>query len=110
MIKSITRRQFLDGAAKGGLALSAGGLITACASSKTSTSAVGSAATPRHGGTLTVGLTGGSSSDTLDPNTAVNNTDYARVANLYEGIAWQGALGQPYLRLAQEMVPNKDAK
>jgi peptide/nickel transport system substrate-binding protein len=109
MINWITRRQFLDGAAKSGLALSAGGLITACASSKTSTSAAAKAVTPRHGGTLTIGLTGGSSSDTVDPNAPVNNTDYARVANLYEGLAWQDTKGRPYLRLAEEMVPNNDA-
>jgi peptide/nickel transport system substrate-binding protein len=110
MFNPMTRRELLDGAAKGGLAISAGGLIAACGSSSTvATTTSKSAATQRHGGTLTVGLTGGSSSDTLDPNKAVNNTDYARIANLYEGPAWQNTQGQPYLRIAHEMEPNKDA-
>ena len=99
-------------AAKGGLALSAGGLLASCGSSSSSSSHAASSAAssaPKHGGTLHAGLTGGSSSDTLDPNTIVNNTDYARVANLYEGLVWVNADAQPYYRLAEEMTPNKDA-
>ena len=68
-----------------------------------------SAGTPKHGGTLHAGLTGGSSSDTCDPNTIVNNTDYARAANLYEGLVWLNADALQYNRLAEEMTPNKDA-
>lgn len=109
----MTRRSFVGNAAKGGLALSAGGLIAACGSSSpssSSSSAQSSAAvTPKHGGTLHAGLTGGSSSDTLDPNTIVNNTDYARTASLYEGLVWTNADAQMYYRLAEEMTPNKDA-
>jgi peptide/nickel transport system substrate-binding protein len=113
----ITRRTFLDGAAKGGLALGAGSLIAACGSSSpsspgttASTSTTGAAGTPKHGGTLTAGLTGGSSSDTLDPNSPVNNTDYARVANLYESLVWLNAAGTPVFRLAKEMTPNANAR
>src|SRR5215469_16081132 len=112
MHKSITRRQFLDGTAKGGLALTAGGLITACggsSSSHGSATATSGATTPRHGGTHTVGMTGGSSSDTLDPNKPVNNTDFARIAALYDGLEWQNARAVSYPRFAQEITPNKDA-
>ena len=111
MIKGITRRQFLDGAAKGGLALSAGGLITACGGSSSSpgSATATKGATPRHGGTLTVGMTGGSSSDTLDPNNPVNNTDFARVACLYDGVVWQDAHARPYPRVLEELTPNEDA-
>jgi peptide/nickel transport system substrate-binding protein len=115
-MSGITRRTFLDGAAKGGFVLGAGSLIAACggssssgggASSSTTTST--SMGTPKHGGTLTAGLTGGSSSDTLDPNSPVNNTDYARVANLYEGLTQINSQGIPQMQLAEEMTPNKDA-
>jgi peptide/nickel transport system substrate-binding protein len=110
MSRLVTRRELLGGAARGGLALGAGGLIAACgSSSKSSSSAVARLVKPRHGGVLTVGLTGGSSSDTLDPNSPVNNTDYARVANLYDALVWQDANARPYLRVAEEMTPNKDA-
>jgi peptide/nickel transport system substrate-binding protein len=54
-------------------------------------------------------MTGGSSSDTLDCNKMVNNTDYARVACLFDGLAWLNANGKPELRVAEEMTPNKDA-
>jgi peptide/nickel transport system substrate-binding protein len=102
----------LGGAVKGGLALSAGGLVAACGGSSSTTSttpATVPAARPRSGGTLTAGLTGGSSSDTLDPNTMVNNIDYGRVANLFDALVWPDAQARPYLRVAEEMTPNKDA-
>jgi peptide/nickel transport system substrate-binding protein len=112
----ITRRTLLENAAKGGMVLGAGGLIAACGSSSPSShssSSAGSssaaAGTPKKGGTLHAGLTGGSSSDTADPNTIVNNTDYARAANLYESLVWLNADAQQYNRLAEEMSPNKDA-
>jgi peptide/nickel transport system substrate-binding protein len=105
----ITRRTLLENTAKAGLALGAGGLIAACGSSASSSVSSDAPATPKHGGTLHAGLTGGSSSDTLDPNNPVNVTDYARVANLYEALLWLGADAQQYYRLAEEMIPNKDA-
>ncbi len=111
----ITRRSLLENAAKGGLAVGAGGLIAACGSSSSKSSAAttgsstASAGTPKPGGMLHAGLTGGSSSDTCDPNTIVNNTDYCRAANLYEGLVWTTADAQLYYRLAEEMTPNKDA-
>ena len=111
----ITRRRLLENAAKGGLVVGAGGLIAACGSSSSSNSSAAtttsqaSAGTPKHGGTLRAGLTGGSSSDTADPNTIVNNTDYARAALLYEALVWTNSQAQQYNRLAEEMTPNKDA-
>ncbi|HXO06542.1 MAG TPA: ABC transporter substrate-binding protein [Solirubrobacteraceae bacterium] len=111
----ITRRTLLGNTAVGGLALGAGGLLAACGSSSSSSSTSASASsraaagTPKHGGTLHAGLTGGSSSDTLDPNSPVNNTDYARVANLYDSLVWLTAGAQLEYRLAEQMVPNKDA-
>ncbi len=109
----ITRRTLLEKAAVGGVVLGAGGLITACGSSTSSSAGASSSAasvgTPKHGGSLHVGLTGGSSSDTLDCNKMVNNTDYARVACLYDALAWLDANGKPELRVAESMTPNKDA-
>jgi hypothetical protein len=76
---SLDRRTFLRSALVGGAALAAGGLLDACgssgrkasgsggtASTSTTPSSAASAA-PRTGGDLKVGLTGGSSSDTLNP-------------------------------------------
>jgi peptide/nickel transport system substrate-binding protein len=111
MTDPITRRDFVGLAAKGGVAVTAGGVIAACGSSspKSTSSAVARVGTPRHGGTLTVGMTGGSSSDTLDPNHPATNPDFARIACLYDALIWQGAAARPYLRVAEEMTPNKAA-
>jgi peptide/nickel transport system substrate-binding protein len=112
----ITRRTLLENAAKGGFALGAGGLLAACGSSSAPSASGSSSAasstssgTPKHGGTLHVGMTGGSSSDTLDPNSMVNNCDYARVACLFDALCWLTADGQPELRVAEEVTPNKNA-
>lgn len=111
----ITRRTLLRDAAVGGIALGSAGLVAACGSSSSSgggsaaNAAPASTGNPVHGGILKAGITGGSSSDTLDPNTMVDNTDYARVACLYDALAWLSPEGLPELRVAQEITPNKDA-
>ena len=87
----ITRRTLLENTAKGGLALGAGGLIGACGSSSSSSATSDSSGdapgTPKHGGTLRAGLTGGSSSDTADPNNRQQHGLCAR-AHLYEALVW----------------------
>lgn len=112
-MQSLTRRTLLARSGQGGLSLAAAGLVAACGSSSSSPTSAATTAThpaqPRRGGTLTAGLTGGSSSDTLDPNIATTNPDYARIASLYEGLVWPNAQAQPQLRLAQEITPNRSA-
>lgn len=105
----ITRRNLLENAAKGGFALSAAGLIAACGSSSAPSSSSAPRSAPKRGGSLRGGLIGGSSSDTIDPKSPVNVTDYARVAQLFEGLVWLNAGAQQYNRLAEEMTPSKDA-
>jgi peptide/nickel transport system substrate-binding protein len=104
----ITRRELLRGAAAGGVAVGAGGLLVACGGSTPGSATTTATGPARHGGTLTAGLTGGSSSDTLDPNLPVTTTDYARLANLYDSLVWQNANAEPYLRVAEEITPNRD--
>ena len=88
----ITRRQALRGAMVGGAALGAGGLLAACAGSHGSSSATSSstsapAASLKHGGSLSVGATGGGSTDTLDGQTPVTDPDIMRTWNMYEPLA-----------------------
>lgn len=104
----LSRRSLLGNATKGGMALATAGLVGACGSSSPSSSSTATRA-PRHGGTLHVGLTGGGSTDSLDPNIVTTNPDAARIAQLYDQLVWLNAAGQPYLKLAEEMTPNKDA-
>jgi peptide/nickel transport system substrate-binding protein len=102
--------------AAGSVALGSGGLLAACggsgSSSSSSSSLTTSAAnigTPKHGGTLTVGFTGGGSGDTINPLAPVANVDYARVLNLYDLFAQITPHGTAAYNLVEEMLPNAKA-
>jgi peptide/nickel transport system substrate-binding protein len=108
----ITRRDALKNAAVGSVALGAGGLLTACgsssgSSSSASTNAASSSGTPRAGGTFTVALTGGSSSDTLNPFSPVSVPSFAYTQCLYDSLVYMTADAQPELALAESITPNK---
>jgi peptide/nickel transport system substrate-binding protein len=109
--RPITRRHFLKGTA--GAAVAAPGVSTilaACTESSSSTpSATSTATAVRRGGTLRAAITGGSSSDTLNPLGIVSNTDNARISNLFEGLIGQDPQALPQLLLAEEVTPNSDA-
>jgi peptide/nickel transport system substrate-binding protein len=99
------RRQFLAGAAA---ATAAGGLLAACGS--VPATAPGRAAPPkRYGGNLKAGLTGGSSSDTLDPHRGLTYLDTARAQTLYEPLAQLDADARVKYVLATEMIPHNSA-
>jgi peptide/nickel transport system substrate-binding protein len=107
----LTRRTVLKGLAYGGLLAAGGGALSACggsAGSPTSTS-LKPAQTPKQGGVLRVGLTGGTSSDTLDPDNTINNIDFARAFNLFNSLVEFDLDAQPQLSLAEEVTPNGSA-
>lgn len=115
-----TRREYLQTMAAGSLALGASGLIAACGGSSgsgastapstgASNAASAAAGTPKRGGTLTVGFTGGGSGDTVDPLSPVANVDYARVVNLYDPLAIITPDGRAQLSAAKEITPNANA-
>ncbi|WP_232483494.1 ABC transporter substrate-binding protein [Brevibacterium yomogidense] len=64
---------------------------------------------PRDGGVLRVGLTGGSSADTVDAHIPVNSGDSARVLNIYDTLLIRGDDYQLEYRLAETFEPNDDA-
>lgn len=106
----VSRRDFLRvSAAVVGVGVATVGL-DACGSrtrsTTTPTSAAASAAPagPRRGGTLRVGLTGGSASDTLDPNNTVTAVDVARAISLFEPLVNQSSADLPVLDLAEELT------
>jgi peptide/nickel transport system substrate-binding protein len=107
---TLTRRDLLGTAAIGSVVLGAGGFLSACGGSGTPSSTPSTSGipggTPRRGGTLRAAITGGSSSDTLNPLNAITNADYSRVQNLFEGLAQVDANGQSQLVLAEEVSPN----
>lgn len=106
----MTRRDILRGGLAGVAVLGAGGVLAACGGgSSTSTSGTAASGTPKHGGTLRLGLTGGATTDTIDPIEPVNVPDYARLASLYDPLVTYNRNALPELQLAEEIRPNKTA-
>jgi peptide/nickel transport system substrate-binding protein len=103
------RRQFLRNAAGATLGLSGGGLLLDACGAGTSPQGGTSGGKPQPGGTLNLGLTGGASSDTYDPQVAENFTDYFRSSSLFEGLMGSDSAGRATKLLAEELTPNKDA-
>jgi peptide/nickel transport system substrate-binding protein len=102
----LSRRALLQAAG----ALGVGTLLTACGgSSPTGTSSTRTSAAPRRGGVLQAGLSGGTSSDTLDPQATVNNIDFARAFSLFNSLVEFDLDAQPRLSLAQELTADKSA-
>lgn len=99
---AIARRQVLTGA----LALGSVGALTACGSGTAFD--IDTDAEPQQGGTLRVGLTGGSTADTVDAHVPVNSGDSARVINLYEPLLERDDDYQIAYRLAESLEPNDD--
>ncbi len=108
-IRTLSRRQFLGtvGAVAGGIGLAA------CGSSSPTSSTPGSttspAGAPKKGGTLMAALSGGDSTDTLDAQNPYNNTDFARVRQLYNSLVEYDANVVPQLVLAESITPNTTA-
>jgi peptide/nickel transport system substrate-binding protein len=109
---AVTRRQALTSVLTGGGALAAGAVLQACGSSGSSTSsATAAAGTPKRGGNLRVGITVGSSADTLDAGKEVTNADAIRVMALYNGLVRLDPSGAHVVNdLAEELTPSADAR
>lgn len=67
------------------------------------------AITPRRGGRIRAGFTGGSSTDTLDAQRGVNAVDFARIPQLNEPLTAYNHDAEIVLWLAEEMTPNVNA-
>jgi peptide/nickel transport system substrate-binding protein len=109
----LTRRQVVERGVVGSAVLGVSGLVVACggggAGAKSSSSTATATATPKRGGTLRAGISGGTSSDTLDGRNIVNTVDGARALNLYNGFGITDLNGIPKRELAEEFTPNADA-
>ncbi len=110
-VGTMGRRQFLQGLAVTGAAAGAGSLMAGCGSSGSSGSPAAKAssastAPPRRGGSLKVGLTGGSGSDTLDPHKGLTYLDTARAQSLYQPLLQLSTAAQTEFVLAEEISPH----
>ncbi len=101
------RRQFLATLAATSAAAGAGALVAACGSAGASPGQP--VPRKRYGGNLKVGLTGGSTSDTLDPQQGLTYLDTARAQTLYEPLAQLDADANVEYILASEMTPRNTA-
>jgi peptide/nickel transport system substrate-binding protein len=97
---ALRRRQFLQSAA----AVGAGGLIAACSSGSSTKGAATSSTTRKRGGSLTVGLSGSSGADTLDPHASLTFIDSARAQPLYQPLLQMNAHAQIQMVLAEEIT------
>jgi peptide/nickel transport system substrate-binding protein len=61
---------------------------------------------PARGGTFTLGASGGAASDTLDPHIGTTNTDYARLAMLYDPLVGLDHEGKVKYVLAESITPD----
>jgi len=106
----VSRRSFLGGAL--GLtslaAIGASG-VAGCGSSSNASGSTGAAGKARRGGALRIASTGGTTSDTLNADTEVNNTDVVRAPLLYDSLVTLNEQGHPALWLAEEITPNSNA-
>jgi peptide/nickel transport system substrate-binding protein len=104
---ALGRRQFLRGLAATGAIAGTGSLLAACSSGSSASPAASPASTARHrGGSLKVGLTGGSGSDTLDPHKGLTYLDTARAQSLYQPLLQLNTHAQTEFVLAEEISPH----
>ncbi len=107
--QGVGRRQFLRGIAATGAVAGAGSLLAACGGGSSSDAAKPATQTSRslrRGGNLKLGLTGGSSSDTLDPHKSLTYLDTSRLQSLYQPLAQLDAQAQVEYVLAESITPH----
>ncbi len=106
---ALDRRQFLRGVAATGAVAGTGGLLAACGGSSKSAGSVSGNGAPKRGGNLKLGLTGGSSSDTIDPHKGLTYTDTSRLGSLYDPLVQLNAQAQIEYVLAESIAPSNNS-
>lgn len=101
------RRQFLRGIAAAGAVAGTGSLLAACGASSPATTQRADQASRslKRGGNLKLGLSGGSSSDTLDPHKSLTYIDTSRLQSLYQPLVQLDAQAQVEYVLAESITP-----
>ncbi|MFA4964518.1 MAG: ABC transporter substrate-binding protein [Thermoleophilia bacterium] len=107
--KKFTRRQVLGGAAAvGGLAVF-GPLASACGGGEEEGGPAASpSAGPKKGGSLRIGIVGGSAKDTADPHVASFEPDIAIQSIMYQGLATFDLDAQIINQMAESIEANAD--
>jgi peptide/nickel transport system substrate-binding protein len=102
---AFTRRTLFKATAVGAAALGSFDLLAACSSSSS-----GGGSTAQTGGILVHGATGGSSKDTLDAHSPVQNADISRTFQLYEPLLYWDHDYKVQSAVAESVTPSADAK
>ncbi len=93
----------------GATALIGAGWLTAGCTSHAPTGGA-SGGPPHRGGSLRVGVTGGSTADVVDAHATVSYPDIARVIQLYDSLAVYNANYEVEFALAESIQPSLDAR
>lgn len=113
---ALTRRQALGIMGSGLLLVTASQLLSACGasdskgSSSPSMGASSPSGTVKRGGSLRVGMGGGSSKDNLSAIAAFTEADVARAGQLYDTLMFFDEDFKLQMALAEEVTPSKDAR
>ena len=99
----LSRRQLLQATVMGGATLA----LASCSTAPVEE--IDISGPPKQGGTLRIGLVGGSSTDTVDAHVPTSTSDAARVINLYDALARRDDDYNLEYRLAEAIEPNADA-
>lgn len=106
-LRRLDRKAFVRSALVGGAVVLGGGLPGAAFAGDFAPFSTAGVAAPRRGGTLRVGMTGGSSTDTLDPFTGgFTAIGTSRVQQIYEPLVQLDGNGQVMNVLAEEIIPH----
>lgn len=104
----LSRRRFLQISSLAGAAVVGVPLLDACGTG-TSSSSSQPAGSPKSGGTLRAGMTGGSSNTSVDPQQVNDNLGPALYFAMYDPLITVDANAKQTLVLAESVEPNGDA-
>jgi peptide/nickel transport system substrate-binding protein len=103
---TLTRRDLL----RGGATLGVGALLAGCSpKTRSTTTPTSAAASPKSGGQLIAGISGGSAKDTVQAWVEFSSIDTARNKQLYERLVGEDHDFRSQLELAEEVTPNASA-
>lgn len=103
------RRDVLRMGGIAGAAAALSGPLAACSSSGGSSGSSSAATAKRRGGTLRMGVLGGSSSDTLTASAPIGPPDFARLSALYNTLLQLDSSGNIVPELAESIESNANA-
>jgi len=104
-----TRRDVLKGALVLGGGVSLASLLAACGSSSSPSSSGSASSAPKQGGSLRIGIVGGSANEHLDGQLATTEPEIAITFQLYDALLGWDENYKLVNLLAEEVSPNADA-